>query len=354
MRLIFITQRVDPDDPVLGATVSMIAALAARCDELVVLTDHAIPDALPGNCRVRTFAARSRVGRGARFEAALLAELGPRGRPVAVIAHMCPIYAVLAAPIARPLGVRILLWYAHWNSSRTLELAARVSHAVVSVDASSVPLSSAKVVGIGHGIDLDQFPCGERGDSHGFRAVVLGRYSRTKGIETIVRAVVRCRVEGLDVTLQCHGPTITPAEDTDKARLQALVAELGAEDAVTLGGPLPRGEIAGALAAADVLINNHRSGAPDKVVYEACAACCPVIVANPSFDELFTGLQPRLRFPVDDAVALAECISALATLDSASRTGLGSELRRRVAERHSVASWADAIVGLATRPSTSS
>lgn len=354
MRLIFITQRVDPDDPVLGATVPMIRALADRCDELVVLTDHAMPGAVPVNCRVRTFAAGSRVGRGARFQASLVAELARGDRPAAVIAHMCPIYAVLAGPLVRPLGVRLLLWYAHWNSSRTLQLAARFSTAVVSVDASSVPLSSKKVVGIGHGIDLEQFPCGEGVARDGLRAVVLGRYSHTKGIETIVRAVMRCRAQGLDVTLQCHGPTITAAEEMHKADLEALVAELGAADAVTLGGPLPRGEIAGALAAADVLVNNHRSGAPDKVVYEACAACRPVLVSNPSFDELFRGLKPRLRFPVDDADALAECLATFASLDQVSRAAIGRELRHRVARRHSVESWADAIVGLAAQPSASS
>ena len=36
VRLVFVTQRVDPDDPVLGATVAKIAALAARVDEVVV------------------------------------------------------------------------------------------------------------------------------------------------------------------------------------------------------------------------------------------------------------------------------------------------------------------------------
>ena len=67
MRLVFITQRVDPDDPVLGATVAKIEALAKRFDEVVVLTDSAVAGALPPNCRVRTFAAGSRVGRGLRF-----------------------------------------------------------------------------------------------------------------------------------------------------------------------------------------------------------------------------------------------------------------------------------------------
>src|SRR6185312_9294780 len=39
--LVFCTQRLDPSDPVLAATVPMVRALAGRVDELVVLCDTA-------------------------------------------------------------------------------------------------------------------------------------------------------------------------------------------------------------------------------------------------------------------------------------------------------------------------
>src|ERR671930_2795705 len=114
--LVFVTQQVDPGHPALAATVPKIAALAARVDEVAVLAGGAVPGALPPNCRVRSFAAPTKVGRGLKFEAALAEEL--RARPVAVVAHMCPIYAVLAAPLARALGVPVLLWFTHWRASR--------------------------------------------------------------------------------------------------------------------------------------------------------------------------------------------------------------------------------------------
>jgi len=66
-RLIFATQKLDPDDPVLAATVPMVRALAARVDELVVLCDSAVPAAVPANARVREFGARVQAERGARF-----------------------------------------------------------------------------------------------------------------------------------------------------------------------------------------------------------------------------------------------------------------------------------------------
>ena len=127
MRLVVVTQQVDPASAVLGATVAKLRALAARVDELVVLADSAVDGALPGNCRVRLFRSRLRAGRGLRFETALARELARRPAPAAVLAHMCPIYAVLAAPLARPLGVDVLLWFTHWRRSRLLATAERLS-----------------------------------------------------------------------------------------------------------------------------------------------------------------------------------------------------------------------------------
>src|SRR5690348_12940822 len=111
MKLIFCTQKLDPEDPVLAATVPMVRALAARVDELVVLCDTAAIEL--ENVRVHEFGAPNQVLRGAKFTAALARELRPR--PAGVVAHMVPLYAVLAAPLVRPLGIPLVLWYTHWK-----------------------------------------------------------------------------------------------------------------------------------------------------------------------------------------------------------------------------------------------
>src|SRR5512134_3348105 len=158
VKLLFVTQQVDPRHPALAATVPKIRALAGLVDEVVVLADGAVPEALPDNARLRTFRASKKVGRGLRFEAALTRELrGLRGG--AVVAHMCPIYAVLAAPLVRPLRIPLVLWFTHWRASRLLRAAERVSTVLTTVDERSFPLDSQKVRAIGHGIDVSEFPC---------------------------------------------------------------------------------------------------------------------------------------------------------------------------------------------------
>jgi glycosyltransferase involved in cell wall biosynthesis len=344
LRLVFVTQQVDPGHPALAATVPKIRALAERVDEVVVLADRTLPGVLPANCRSRSFAARSRAGRGVRFQAALAAELGRRPKPAAVVAHMCPIYAVLAAPLARPLGVRVLLWYTHWRSSRLLREAERVSSAVLTVDPRTFPLDSKKVRAIGHGIDLDEFPCTERAHPSDLRAVALGRYSEPKGLHTVLRAVRMALDDGLDLRLEVHGPALTPEERAHRAELERLVRELDLEKRVRLGHAVLRSEVPELFGRADVLVNNMRAGATDKVVYEACASCVAAVASNPAFDTL---LEPELRFDRDDPRGLADRLAGLARLSTDERRALGQKLRDRVAAGHSVGSWADAVVAAA-------
>ena len=64
-RIVFATQVVDPDDPILGAVVPKVRALAERVDEVAVLALRAVPNALPGNCRVHLFGGASKGARAA-------------------------------------------------------------------------------------------------------------------------------------------------------------------------------------------------------------------------------------------------------------------------------------------------
>src|SRR5262249_40380850 len=298
MRLVVVTQEVDPASPVLGATVAKLRALAARVDELVVLADSAVEGVLPATARVHLFGASTKAARGVRFEEALARELRRRPRPVAVLAHMCPIYAVLAAPLARPLGTRVLLWFTHWRASRLLRLAERVSTTVISVDRGSFPLPSQKLVAIGHGIDIADFRCPARARDGALRLPALGRTSPAKGLDTIVRAVTAVA----DSTLDVRGPSLTDEEKAHRRALERLVAELGVGERVRMGNAVPREEVPHLLDGFDALVNNMRAGAPDKVVYEAAATCLPVLASNP----VFAGFLPEgLRFPRESPDDLA-------------------------------------------------
>jgi len=328
-RLVFLTQSVDPSHPALAATIPKLRALAARVDELVVIAQSAAAADLPANVEVRTFGAASRAGRLLHFERELA-----RALPCdAVVAHMIPVYVLLAAPLVRPRRIPLLLWYTHWKASAQLRVAERLATAIVSVDRRSFPFESAKVRAIGHGIDVNEFDC-VAPDSHPrVRVLVLGRYSPAKGIETILRAARE--VDGVEVEL--HGAALNELERGHRERL----AELG----FPLGDAVRRAEVPRLFSRSDVLVNNMEAGAPDKVVYEAAAACLPVLASNPVFDDLFAGFP--LFFERESPESLAERLRWFAGLGSAERSEIGRTLRERVALSHSVETWADGILAAA-------
>jgi glycosyltransferase involved in cell wall biosynthesis len=326
MRLVFVTQRVDSRHPALAATIPKLRALSTRVDELVVLAQSGRREELPPDVELHTFDAPSRVGRGVAFERVLAAALPADG----VVAHMIPLYVVLAAPLVRPRRIPLVLWFTHWKRSALLRLADQLATAVVTVDRRSFPLESAKVRAIGHGIDVSEFPCvGERNWAP-FRALVLGRYSPAKGLPTILEAARLA--DGVE--LEVHGAALNELERRHRWELERY--------GVVLGDAVPRADVPRLFARADVLVNNMRAGAPDKVVYEAAASCLPVLASNPVFDELFGELP--LSFARDDPTSLAERLRWLVSLSRDERAEIGQTLRGRVVERHSVESWAEGIL----------
>ena len=250
--------------------------------------------------------------RGLRFARALAAEL--RGAD-AVLAHMCPIYAVLAAPLARPLGVpRAALVHAlarepapPRRDGRLDEGAQRRPPLVPARDRRSSSHS-------GTGSTSPGSSAATRAASEELRAVVLGRTSPAKGLETILRAVAQVPDARLDV----YGTSgsrrgARPPRRARAADRRARPRRTRRDPRAGAAGP----RSASSTPSADVLVNNMRAGAPDKVVYEACGSCLPALASNPSFDELFAGIEPPLRFERESADELAERLRALAALDAA-------------------------------------
>jgi len=328
VRIVFATQAADPQHPVLGATLAQIGALAARVDEVVVLADSFDPDALPENCVAHSFAAPTQAARGARYLAALAPELVRK--PVAVLAHMSPIFALLAAPLARPLRVPLLLWFTQQAAGPSLQIAEKVVDRILTVDERSVPVRSPKVRGIGHGIDVAALPCVPERRPPLRRLLGLGRYAPVKGWETVLRALPDLP----EATLALHGPMLTDVDRAELPRLRSLARELGVDERVSFGEEIPYAEVPHLFGLADAVVNATRGNAADKVVYEAAAACLPVFAASPVFDGL---LPDALRFHGDYPGSLAERIR---DYDG----GAGAALRARVQAEHSVDHWAQRVL----------
>jgi glycosyltransferase involved in cell wall biosynthesis len=350
MRLLFLTQVVDRDHPALAQSVDLVRVLAGRCERLVVLCDRVGRHDLPAGVQLRTFGSGSRLGRGLRFERAVLPELARGPRPDAVLAHMIPVFLSLAAPAAKARRVPLLLWYTHWNADRSLRLATRLADRVLSVDRRSFPLDSPKVRGIGHAVDVERFVPRPRPEPGGpLRLLALGRFARWKGYGTLLDGFAAAVAEGLDATLEIRGPELTDDERRHRAELgERVAADPRLAARVTLAPPVVRDDVPALLAAADALVSaTEPRGAEtlDKVVYEAGACAVSVVASNTALAEYLAGLPLELRFRARDPADLAARLLGLAGAGGDARAAAGNELRRRVVQSHSLESWADAVIG---------
>ncbi|MGH3003189.1 MAG: glycosyltransferase family 4 protein [Gaiellaceae bacterium] len=339
MKLVFVTQTLDPEHASLAQTLDLVRALAGRADELVVLCRETRWDGAAANVTVRTFDATGKAGRALAFERALAASLD---RADAVLVHMVPTFLVLAAPLARMRRVPLLLWYTHWHASRSLRIATRLCDRALSVDAASYPLRSPKVRGIGHAIDVDLFGADPPAAHDGpLRLLALGRTARWKGLGTLLQAF---ELAELDATLEVRGPSLT---DDERAHRRELEVRAGSGGRVRVEQPLPRAEIPALLESVDVVVSpaEPRAGATlDKAVYEAAAAARPVVTTNALLEPFLAGLPLDLLSAPRDPHTLAAVLRGVAGAAPEVRAAIGVELRRRVVEQHSLEHWADAVI----------
>ena len=344
MKLVFLTQVLDRGDAVLGFVPRWIEGLARRCERVrVVALEVGDVRDLPGNVDVRELGRRGRIGRYLRMRGFLREALQADGFD-AVLAHMVPRYALLAAGPARRAQARLYLWYTHGAVDGRLVRAERVVRAIFTASEESLRLETARKRVTGHGIDLKHFDARGEAPARPARLLAVGRLTPAKDPLTLVEAVRLLVASGRDVSLDLVGGALAAGDAQYVEQLRAAVRAARMDQRVTFHGAVPYREVPALYRRAALLVSPSRTGSVDKVVLEAMACERPVLTCNAAFPRLFAelgGQAQALLFPAGDARILAERAAALLDLPDEQRQALGRSLRALVARDHEV----DALMG---------
>lgn len=349
MRLIMITQKLDPADPILAFTIEWVRCLAQRVEHLDVMCLEAyLPsDALPANVTAWTLGkerGKNRLRELIAFYRTLL-RLAPRAD--ACFSHMVPRYVWLAAPILMLFRMRQYLWFTHRQDSVELRLATALCNNVFSAVTDSFPFKTPKLRAVGHGVDTAFFapnPAVPRDEPP--LLVQVARLMPIKHQATLIRAVAELRAGGTDVMAVLVG-NVPPGQDTSyEVELRAITESLGVADRVSFAGGLPATQVRDYYRRATLAINLSPPGLFDKAALESLTTGTPVIVSNPAFDALLRDHAPLLRISdPDDVNGLVRSIRDYLALSPDARARIALDIQGRARTAHSLNDLMDRLVG---------
>jgi glycosyltransferase involved in cell wall biosynthesis len=343
LRVVFICQAVDEDDPVLPTTVRWIEALARKrsVEHVTVLALRTGRYDLPATVNVGRFGRSNKLTTSAAFYKAIATSL--RRRPNCFFVYQGGPYPLLLLPFKLLRGIPIVHWKAHPVITRTMSFYARWCDDLILTSArAAFPMDLAKIRVVGQGIDTERFRLQDRpllGD-----LVAVGRIAPTKRIDQMVRAVVHAnRSYGTGYNFNIYGPTLAH-DEAYAASVEDLIDRLGARGWVTLHGPVLQERL-------PAILNGHRAslnftvGALDKTAVEAMACGLPVVSTNRAVTEVMPpDLHPILIPDKHSMEGQARIIHELLRRPDAEIARLGQRLRALVVSDHSIERLFDRIL----------
>lgn len=333
MRLLFVTQKVDERDAVLGFAHRWIEEFARHRETVTVICLYEGIHHLPSNVRILSLGKESGVSRVKYVFRFYRYIFGFRHEYDAVFVHMNPEYVVLGGLFWRLWKKRVALWYSHKSNTWKLRIAVRLAHIVFTTAPKSVTFASTKLRYMGHGIEVEKYQCGARSGHREPVILTVGRITKIKRCEMLLEAIALLRSRGFSCTGVIAGGPVNDADRAYDTWLRARASELGIQDAVEFTGSIPVEKLLVEYCRADISVNMVPTGGLDKSVLEGMAAENLVLSSNEVFREYFGAYADRLMFKTGDANDLAEKITLLWKADDRERVRL---LLQRTADRFDV------------------
>ncbi|MSR71095.1 MAG: glycosyltransferase [Candidatus Taylorbacteria bacterium] len=343
MKLLFITQKLDKDDDVLGFVHRWVDEFSKSVEKMSVLCLEQGSFSLSSNTKVFSLGKevkRSKLKYLFNFYKTIWRE---RNDYDAVFVHMNQMYVILGFPVWKMLGKKVTLWYAHGHVPFSLRIALRMVSIIFTSTSSGCRLKSSKIQIVGQGIDTDYFVTLQKNSSSRNKLVMVGRLSPIKDHPTLFKAISEI-VSKIPLSLSVIGTAGTESQRTYEKNLIDLIRTLRVEDYVKMLGSVNYNKILPYLQDSDMFINPSLTGSLDKAGLEAMAVGLPILTCNEAYKDTLGEWRDTLMFNKGDVTDLSSKITGLVNLSEIQWQKLKKDMREIVVVHHGLPSFAKRII----------
>jgi len=339
MRILILTQAVDTKHPVLSFFHRWIEEFAKHCESVIVICLYKGKHHLPKNVRVLSLGKEKGVSRLKYLKRFYKYIWKERRNYDSVFVHMNQIYVLLGGLLWRLLGKRVALWYAHGSIPFSLLLSIPLSHLVFTSTKYGFRFKTRKLMIVGQGIDIDQFPYVERDSDVISRFMTVGRISPVKNLEILIDTVALLHSRDVSCTLDIIGDAQGASGREYKLQLIERIRGRDIENAVTWHGAYPHVDIPRVISEHDLFLHASKTGSLDKTVLEAFAVGTIPVTCDPTLsEELPEEIRSLCIAKHDNLDSYVRAVMNIRSLSGIELERLRKMGRRYVEDNHSIES----------------
>jgi len=358
LKLLFITQKIDCRDDLLGSIYAWLNNLAVQVERLEVICLFLGEHHLPPNVFVHSLGKEkglAKLGYVWNFYKIILPLIFLK-KINGIFVHMNQIYVYLLWPLWPVLKIShiaLVWWKAHAKLSRSAKLARFLVDRVVTSVAVAYNINSSKRRIIGQGIDTEKFRPKLKPLVLGqVDMAAIGRISPVRQYEVLLLALNKARLNnpGKNFSFWIYGQPALPSDQAYFVKIKKLLVELNLQSLVFFAGAVPNADLPEKINQADFIVNPGGSGSLDKSIVEAYACGKIVVDSNQASQEILAQSDLTVfdrqifSFIMGRADSLSEAIQRVIDLPADKRQKIEQSLRRLAVDYHDVSLFNKKII----------
>ncbi len=337
-KLLFITQKIDKDDDVLGVYHRWVEKLSEKVGEIKVICLYRGEVDLPLNVSVYSLGkefGRSRLKYVFRFYKHIF---GLRKEYDVVFVHMNPVYIALGGCFWKSWGKKILLWYNHPMGNLMARTGIFFSDKVFCTSSYSFSAKHKKTSLMPAGTDTDFFRPVPEISKNNKQILYLGRISPIKKIEYLIGAAKILDSQGLDFKILIVGsPGSFMVDKEYELKLKKSSVDLLSKGKIEFKPAISNHKTPEIYNGSKIFVNMTPTGSFDKTILEAMACGLLALTSNKMMEFLLPEKYRNICiFKEGDPADLAEKILFLFSLSDLEIKKIGEQYRELVLTNHSL------------------